>query len=107
MLSKVSAYITKKNNSVKTKIDSLSTHITNWLNANRKPSSVFDYLKFVKYPITKMAFEMAQADWSPNLVDNLIKDNYFEASSAAFTKYGVGMNVGPTGKTIIAVVFAA
>lgn len=54
-----------------------------------------------------MAFEMAQADWSPNLVDNLIKDNYFEASSAAFTKYGVGMNVGPTGKTIIAVVFAA
>lgn len=106
VISQLSAYITSRNPNVKVKIDSLSTHLTNWLAANRNPPSIFDYLRAVGYPLTSMSYSMAQGSWSANIANTFINNGYFVASSPAFTKYGMGISVGTTGLTTVAVVFS-
>lgn len=108
LTTKLDTYIVSKNLYAKTKIATLSTHITNWLIAGRTPSSIFTYLTNKGYPLTTMTAQMVGASWSPSIFNSLTASNPFvAATSPRYTKYGLGVYVTPgTGMTFAYVVFS-
>lgn len=68
VVDQLDSFILAKNPLIKTKVDTLSTHIKNWIIAGMVPTSYQEYLRSQGYPVVKMRFGINRAPWLSNVV---------------------------------------